>query len=249
MIHRTDKDGVVVLEMRHGKANAIDLELFEHLGQALDLLEHDPRPIVLTGQGQMFSAGVDLFRVLEGGEEYLQDFLPALSNGLKRLFTWPAPVVAAINGHAIAGGCILAAACDLRLMNGEAGKIGVTELLVGAPFPVVALEVLRYALPTHHLETMVKGGQLLAAAEAKRIGLVDEVIDGAELLDRAHLEAQRLGAITPRCFALTKRHLRAPAIEKMERLAGLDTEVHYIWTDDTTLEGIRKFLERTVGRK
>lgn len=249
MIHRTDRDGVVVLEMHHGKANTIDLELFEHLGQALDKLDHDPRPIVLTGQSKMFSAGVDLFRVLEGGEEYLERFLPALSKGLRRLFSWPAPVVAAINGHAIAGGCILAAACDLRLMCSDSGKIGVTELSVGVPFPVVAMEVLRYALPTHHLETLVKSGRTLPAAEAQQIGLIDEAVDGATLLDRACLEAKRLGAITPRSFALTKRHLRAPAIEKMERLADLDREVFYIWTDEATLAGIRAFLDRTVGGK
>lgn len=249
MIQQRDEEELVVLEIQHGKANAIDLDFFDQLGQCLDTLDDDPRPIVLTGTGKMFSAGVDLFQVLDGGKDYLDRFLPALSGGLRRLFTWPSPVIAAINGHAIAGGCILAAACDRRVMNGDGGKIGVTELMVGVPFPVVALEVLRHLLPTHRVEELVKTGRLLGAEQAQQIGLVDDIAGGDELLDRASQVARQMGKIPPRSFALSKRHLRLPTIERMDRLAELDQEIEYVWSDDETLDGIRSFLEATVGKR
>ena len=148
MIHREDRDTVTVLRMEHGKANAVDTDLFTDIGAALDAIEDSSaRALVLTGTGSMFSAGVDLFRVLDGGAPYLAEFLPLLSATVRRLFTFPRPIVAAVNGHAIAGGCVLAAACDRRVMNRDKGKIGVTELMVGVPFPADALETLRFLLP------------------------------------------------------------------------------------------------------
>lgn len=249
MIERTDHDDLVILTLRHGKANTIDLELFQGLAQQLDDLDDDPRPIVLTGQGKMFSAGVDLFKVLDGGKEYLEDFLPVLSGVVMRFFTWPAPVVAAINGHALAGGCILAAACDARYMRRDVGKIGVTEMLVGVPFPVVALEVLRHLIPNPHLESLVKFGTTLDAAQAQRVGLVDEAVSEEELMDTACAAARRLGRIPHQSFALTKRHLRLPTVQRMDQLAHLDSEVTMLWEDDDVLHNIRTFIERTVGKK
>ena len=145
MIHREDRNDIAVLRMEHGKANAVDTDLFTDVGAALDAVESsNARALVLTGTGSMFSAGVDLFRVLKGGAPYLAEFLPLLSTIVRRLFTFPRPIVAAVNGHAIAGGCVMAAACDRRIMNRDKGKIGVTELLVGVPFPADALEALRF---------------------------------------------------------------------------------------------------------
>src|SRR5258708_24895480 len=105
------------------------------------------RAVVMTASGRTFSAGVDLVRLLEGGAPYVGKFLPVLSNMFAAVFSHPAPVVAAINGHAIAGGCVLACAADKRLMARDGGRIGVTELLVGVPFPPAAMEIIRCAPP------------------------------------------------------------------------------------------------------
>ena len=118
MIHREDSGDVAVLAMEHGKANAIDVDLFADLDRSLDEVEGSAaRALVLTGRGPMFSAGVNLFRVLEEGAPYLEVFLPRLSASVRRLFASPLPVVAAINGHAIAG----------TLGADEALKIGLVE--------------------------------------------------------------------------------------------------------------------------
>ena len=125
MIHREPHGPITVLRMDHGKANAMDVELLDGLSEALAEADaSDAQALVLTGTGRIFSAGVDLFRVLDGGAEYLGRFLPALSRALKDLFAFPRPVVAALNGHAIAGGCILACACDHRADGAGSGRLG-----------------------------------------------------------------------------------------------------------------------------
>ena len=250
MIHREDSDSVAVLRMEHGKANAVDTDLFAAVLRELDAVEASgARALVLTGTGSMFSAGVDLFRVLEGGTAYLQEFVPLLSATVRRLFTFQRPIVAAVNGHAIAGGCILAAACDHWIMNREQGRIGVTEMLVGVPFPADALEVLRFLLPARHLQGLVYSGRLVDAGEALEIGLVDATADPGELLEEACRTAARMGGLAAAAFAISKRQIRRPTLARMERLAAeTDAEVLEVWSRPETLAGMRAFLEQTVGR-
>lgn len=240
-----------MLRIEHGKANAIDLALFEELSRHLEDLESGPAPgaIVLTGTGTMFSAGVDLFQVIEGGGEYLARFLPALSQTMRRLFGLEIPTVAAVNGHAIAGGCVLAAACDFRVMTEGKAKIGVTELKVGVPFPVVAFETLRFHLPTHHMQSLVYSGRLLGPAEAHAVGLVEELAAPEEVLDHGLEAANRLASIPAHAFAFTKNQLRGPTLARMEaETPTQDRRALEMWSRPETLATIRGFLEKTVGK-
>jgi enoyl-CoA hydratase len=251
MIHREDRDAVTILRVEHGKANAVDVELFDALRQHLDQLEWSgQRAIVLTGTGGSFSAGVDLFRVLDGGADYLRRFLPVLTATVRRLFSYPRPVVAAVNGHAIAGGCVLACACDARVATSGPAKLGLTELLVGVPFPVAALEVVRFLVPDHVVQRMVYTGRLMAPAEALALGLVDELAEPERVLEAALERAAQLARIPGPAFSLTKKQLRASHLDQMAQ-AGInfDDEVTRIWCHEGTLATIRAFLEATVGKK
>lgn len=251
MIHRQDRKSVTVLRMEHGKANAVDSELFDQLARRLDELEQSSaRALVLTGTGTIFSAGVDLFQILEGGEAYLRDFLPRLSQIIVRLLTLPRPVVAAVNGHAIAGGCVLACACDRRVMAEGGGKLGLTELRVGVPFPAAALETVRDLVPAYRVQDLVYLGRTLAPREALDAGLVDELAPPETLLERAWEVAEVLGEIPGEAFALTKRHLRRPLLERIERYGPeIDPEILRQWSLPGAQATIRAYLERTVGRK
>src|SRR5215470_4607203 len=131
MIERSQHEGILTLRLAHGKASLLDVELLDALLRELDGVAEDVRALILTGTGSIFSAGVDLFRLTQEGKDYVRRFLPLLSRLLCTLFTFPRPVVAAASGHAIAGGCVLVVACDIRLMAEGAGRIGVPELLVG----------------------------------------------------------------------------------------------------------------------
>jgi len=250
MIQRQDQNGVAVLRIEHGKANAIDTDLFDALNDHLDALEtSDIEAVVLTGSGSNFSAGVDLFQVIEGGADYLRSFLPALSNGVKRLFALPKPIVAAVNGHAIAGGCVLAAACDYRVMTSGKGKIGVTELLVGVPFPAAAMEVLRFHLPSPVAQELIYSGRLVSSSEAVDIGWVERLAAPDRVVEEAVAQARRWGRLSSSAFAITKHQLRHEALDRIEQYEShLDDEILGIWSEPATLDGIRAFMEATVGK-
>lgn len=245
------KDGLALLWLEHGKVNAIDTELLEALGERLDEVEESQaRALVLTASGPTFSAGVDLWRVLEGGAAYLEEFVPVLRRSLSRLFGFPKPVVAAVNGHAIAGGCVLACACDHRVMASGSGRIGVPELRVGVPFPGIALEIVRAAAPPPLFNRMVYGGETFAPEQAAELGLIEETATAEALLDRAAHAAHRLAAIPAETFAITKRQQRGPILERADRHAReTDELVRRIWSSEEVMEAIRAHMERTVGKR
>ena len=242
MIERTDSDGIVTLRLNHGKASAMDIELLEALQRELTAAA-DARAIVLTGSGSIFCAGVDLFRLVDGGPDYVKQFFPLLSGAVRQLFAMPMPVVAAANGHAIAGGAILFYACDLRLMSG--GRIGMPELLVGVPFPAAILEIVRFAVP--RVQQFALTGRTVPADEALAAGMIDEVVAPDALLARAQELASQLAAVPAQSFRLTKAQLRAPALELMAR-DGRDAEALAVWSDPAVHEHIREYLARTVRK-
>ena len=239
-----------IFRMQYGKANAFDLEFCEEIVRRLDDLSRSTvRALVITGQGQMFSAGVDLFRVLDGGPAYVSRFLPALKNAFESLLCFQKPVVAAINGHAIAGGCVLACAADHRLMALDSGRIGIPELRVGVPFPTLALEMVRMVVAPAHFRTLVYGGATLSPEEAKEMGIVDATVGPEGLLDRAVALAESLAAIPPEVFAMTKCQIRDPVMQRIRESGGeFDGAVNTIWTTPATVEAIRSYVGRTFKR-
>jgi enoyl-CoA hydratase len=211
MIEVEHRKGVAVVRLSHGKVNALDQALAEAITATMRELADSC--IVLTGAGRAFSAGVDLRRVVEGGPEYVAAFLPALDDALVAVFDAPGPVIAAVNGHAIAGGCILAAACDLRLMSG--GTMGITELLVGLPFPPAALEIVRHAVGPR-VEELAFTGRTFDPASARELGLVHEILPPEVLLDEAVRRAEALARIPPTVYRLTKQQLRAGPRQRLD---------------------------------
>jgi enoyl-CoA hydratase len=247
MIEREMHDGIVTLRLAHGKASALDVELFEAFGRELEAAA-DARALVLTGTGSIFSAGVDLFRITQGGDEYVRRFVPMLNDFVRRLFTFPKPVVAAANGHAIAGGGVMVLASDYRLMAEGKGRIGVPELLVGVPFPAPPLEVVRFAVSPDRVQSVVFTGRTFSPAEALAAGLVDEVAEPDALLSRAREVAAQLASLPPDVFRRTKERLRADALARMDGAAEYDAWALDRWCAADTHDRIRDYLARTIRK-
>jgi enoyl-CoA hydratase len=244
---RTD-DGIAVVTIAHGKANALDINLCEALVKCFEELRaSDVRAVVITGQGRMFSAGVDLVRVSSGGADYVRKFLPILNRAFDAVFFLPKPVVAAVNGHAIAGGCVLTCCADRRLTARGGGRIGVTELLVGVPFPALAFEIVRAAVPARHLAEFTLGGATYDADEALGLGWVDEITEPDALIAMA--AARRLASLSPFAFAQTKTQMRQPVVERLERSgAAVDKIAIEIWAAAETLDHVRNYVARTLKK-
>jgi enoyl-CoA hydratase len=249
MMQLTKRGRVATLTMAHGKANAMDLEFcVDFMARLEECRAPDISALVITGQGRIFSAGVDLLRVVDGGADYVRAFLPALGGVFDALFSFEKPVVAAINGHAIAGGCILACAADRRFIAHTA-TIGVPELLVGVPFPAVALEILRFAASPPHLQPLIYGGAALAAEAAVAQGLADAAVEPVALPRRAQSTGEALATIPAKAFTTMKRQLREPTLQRIRDAAPrVDPAVVDAWANPETLRSIREYVERTFKK-
>lgn len=250
MIDLKTDAGIAVVTIKHGKANALDIELCERLAKCFDeLRSSDASAVVLTGQGRMFSAGVDLVRLSAGGSDYVRTFLPALHRLYAAVFFHPKPIVAAINGHAIAGGCVLACCADRRIMARASGRIGITELLVGVPFPALAFEITRFAVAGRHLPEFAFTGATYDTDAALPRGWVDEVVDAGALMEHAMAAVKQLAALSPAAFSQTKKQLRQPVADALERSGPMtDKIVTEIWAAAETLGYIRDYVARTLKK-
>lgn len=232
------RGAVAIITLDDGKANALRPSLLTELEQALDAAqESDARAVVLAGRAGFYSAGLDL------------KLLPTLSHPEKiatfhhfsrlmiRVAGYGLPTVAAIGGHAIAGGAILALACDVRIGGDGPQKIGLTEVPLGLPLPTFAIEIARSAVPTHLLAEAVLHGRQYTMGEAHAAGLVEAVVAPEALLDAAVARAAGLAKIPEIAYAFTKDRLLGDGLRAS--LHRLDGEVNGF---------IRIFEERFAAR-
>jgi enoyl-CoA hydratase len=185
----------------------------------------------------------------DGGADYDHKFLPALHRLYDAVFFYPKPVVAAINGHAIAGGAVLAACADRRIMAREGGRIGVTELQVGVPFPALAFEIVRFGVPPRYLPEFTLGAATYATDAAVQKGWIDEVAEPGDLMTRALAVAQSYAAFSPQAFAQTKMQIRQPVTEHLAQSGKTtDRAVTDIWMAPRTLGFVRDYVAKTLRK-
>ncbi|MGD9723791.1 MAG: enoyl-CoA hydratase/isomerase family protein [Pirellulales bacterium] len=250
MIELEPRGAVTIMRMVRGKGNAINLGLLEASEEALRTIENSPaRAAVITGQGSVYGAGVDLQELLAGGAEYLRQFIPRMTSAFERLATFPKPLVAAVNGHAIAGGAINMLACDQRLLARGKARIGLTEVLVGVQFPSWALEIARFATPPQHFPTLICTGRTYLPEEALARGLVDELVEPERLIDRAVEVAEEMGAILSETFAATKMAVRRPMIEAARRGTAEQDKIIDYWCSPEVMGQVKAYMERAIKRQ
>jgi len=236
-----------VLALASDKVNALDREVLQEISTFVEFCEQDPGigALVVTGEGSVFSAGLNVNQVLGNDESYTDGVMDDLSAALVRLFRCPKPTVAAINGSAIAGGCILASACDTRLIADEA-RIGVTELRIGVSFPIVAIELLRHACGAG-AEQLIFGAEVLDAEGACQSGLAHQHFPREVLRTEAMAAAERLAALDPGAYALAKASMRRSALSAMAIDQGdgrsLELQVRQQWKEDQTRANLGNLLK------
>lgn len=204
---------VTVVRIDRPPANAISIELLDELVDALEgLAAEAPAAVVIAGRVGFFSAGVDLKAVPGYGPDEQRRMVSGINRMVLAAYGMPCPVVAAVTGHAIAGGLVLALCADLRIASLE-GRYGLTEIKVGVPYPQAAIGVVRAELPSHAARRLVLSNELIDATEALGLGLFDYVLERDAVLPRALELATAMAAFPADVYAATKRELRGQPLD------------------------------------
>ncbi|MCD2193160.1 enoyl-CoA hydratase/isomerase family protein [Actinomycetospora endophytica] len=249
-----ERDGrVAVVTMTTNKVNAQNQAFFADLHEAFDLLEseHPDAPVVLTGQGGRFSAGLDLgehFPLFTGPPEKVAEWFAGYRTTNMRLFTYPRPVIAAVNGHAFAGGLVTAAVCDRRVGVESDARFALNEVPIGIPMPAVYVRMMAYAWGERVAAQLSLFGETFDAERARHLGVVDELVPADDLRDRA---VQIAGAVPEDCleqYAFTKRAAQAAALRDIADLADpLDVELPTWFTSPNAQHAHRRYWQRLKG--
>ncbi len=244
-------DDVAVVTMTSNKVNALDDDFFSDLQAAIaDIQSAAPLPVVLTGTGSCFSAGLNLLELYEFDRTTLATFVDRLSETVLAWFSLPRPTIAAVNGHAIAGGCVIALACDLRIVvDNDDAQIGLNEVQVGIPFPGVPFEIARHALSPERLREVMLTGALYTPDEARARGLVDEIVESDGLLPRAIAVARAIAPDSLEAYATIKAHLLAPTLARVaESRARIDRDFLDVWFSEPARRQMNEVRERLLAR-
>jgi enoyl-CoA hydratase len=236
------QEEVAVVRMRAGKANALGKDLLEALLVAFDEIDH-ATSIVLTGDGSAFSAGLALPELIDHDRPAMSAHIELFERVMRRVLTEPRATVAAINGHAYAGGCVLAMMCDASMMVAGEARIGLNEVQLGIGLPALVVEPLRHRVPASSLAAIALEGRVLAPDDALKLGLVDMVVPGS-LEARAIEHARALGR-SPLAYMQIKHALLRPALEAIDRHAASEREA---WLDTWFSAHAQKLLRAAVER-
>jgi enoyl-CoA hydratase len=198
--------------MDDGKANALSNEMIDQLLAALTRAETEAKAMVLAGRPERFCAGFDL-KVMMSGPANATALLTRGSELLLRLYEAKVPLVIACTGHALAGGALVVLTGDLRIAAAGAFKIGLNEVQIGLPVPVLAMELARDRLVKPELDRATLMATIYNPEEAQLAGYVDAVVAPGEVIAAATAEAARLGAFSQQAFRATKQRLRGATIK------------------------------------
>ena len=230
--------------MDDGKANAMQERFLDEFDRALEGAR-DADAVVMTGARKIFSAGLDLPALVELSRPAIEALMVHFHETMRRTFLWPAPVVAAVNGHAIAGGCVLAMQADRRVMAEGDARIGINEVQIGLPLPVVVIETFRAQLSPAHLARAAQEGTLFSPAEALEAGIVHATAPAEFVEERALAIARNLASVGRPAFSAVKGVLRRPAAGALERSGGEDGRA---WLDVWFSEPARRRIQEIVAR-
>jgi enoyl-CoA hydratase/carnithine racemase len=242
-----DRDGVAFLSLDRPPANAFSSELISDLSAALASAA-GPRAIVLTSTSlKIFSGGWDLTRVSVLARPEMEKFLDAYCDLVRQIFTFPAPIVAALPGHAIAGGMIVAAAADERFVAEGPARLGLSEVALGVPLPACVLELFRFVLGSRGMERLTASAENVDVAGALAIGLADRAVPREGLADAAFERAASLSRGSAPAYAETKRRAREDALCRFDAARRDDPFLDY-WFSPDARQRISALVER-LSRK
>jgi enoyl-CoA hydratase len=243
---------VALLRIRRGKGNALSPALIEELLDALRELRlaEQSRALVITGEGRFFSSGLDLIELSRLDRAGMLLFLDRMQGLFASLWVWSRPVIAAVNGHAIAGGCLLALCADWRVLARGDARMGLNEIALGLPLPQAGLEIARSRFAPSAYAEVVYGGSAHPTDDALRLALADEACDPGEVVARALKRARDWSRHPSVAFHHMKAAVREPVLLRIRK----DHERHEeqwvdLWFSPPAQERLAQARERLAAKK
>ncbi|MBN1365533.1 MAG: enoyl-CoA hydratase/isomerase family protein [Syntrophaceae bacterium] len=247
-VHVDKEDGIAVVTISRGKVNALNEALVEQMANQLEKIEKDKstKSVILTGQGKFFSFGFDIPEFLGYQKESFTRFITKFSNLYNYIFLFPKPVIAALNGHTIAGSCLLATACDYKIMASGSARISLNELTFGASLLSGGVEMLKRCVGQRNAETVLYSGSMYPAEKAISLGLIDQVSSEEQLSHDAKKVANDFARRDGNAFSSMKKLLRkniAETISKGEKES--IQEFVDIWYSESTQKNLKDIQIRS----
>ncbi len=249
MILATNHEAIRELRLNRPPVNALNLELIAALRQAVEAAPHDGvRALVLSGAPGRFSAGLDVPVLLGLDRTAIAALWREFYALLKALARSPIPIVAAITGHAPAGGTVLPLFCDWRVGAQGDFKLGLSEVQVGIVLPPIILSALRRQVGPRQAERLAVTGMLISPQQALDVGVVDELVPAERVVSRALEWCEALLALPAEAMAVTRRNARADLVGLFENLEPELEAVIEAWWRPQTQHALHALVER-LGKK
>ncbi|MBC8461528.1 MAG: enoyl-CoA hydratase/isomerase family protein [Deltaproteobacteria bacterium] len=240
---RVSKDqGIATVILSRGKVNALNESMIEEISNVFKDLENDQevKSIILTGDGKFFSFGFDIPELSDYSKDAFLAFVGKFTDLYTLMFMFQKPIVAALNGHTIAGGCVLATACDYRIMVSGKAKISLNEIGFGSSVFAGSVEMLKFLTGSRNAESVLYSGAMYSAEEASQLGLVDQISSQEGLTENANKVAGDFARKDSEAFRSIKAHLRRPVAEEiMKREKEGNREFTDIWYSENTRKRLK----------
>ncbi|MBN1452908.1 MAG: enoyl-CoA hydratase/isomerase family protein [Anaerolineales bacterium] len=241
-------ENIAIIKLERGVTNSLDMQLVQEFGSLLQSTGENPnvRGLVLTSANdKFFSIGFDIPHLFDLPKEEFITFYQAFNRFCLALFTFPKPTVAAITGHAIAGGCILALCCDYRYIAAGRKLMGLNEIKLGVPIPYPADCILRQLVGLRHTRGITDEGKFYQPEESLQIGMVDQVLPLEQVLPVAIDKAVTLGGLPAEAFALIK-HNRVDGVVAQIQARLEEKEQLFVsrWYSNDARERLRAAMEK-----
>ena len=242
-----DRGGIAVLTLDRPPANAFAPELVLRLRAALRENAGARALVLASAQPGFFSAGWDLPRIAAMARAEMKEYLESFCDLVAEIFACPAPVVAALPGHAIAGGLIVACAADERYAAEGAARFGLSEVALGVPLPACCLELFAYVLGPRGMERLTASAQNLPGDRALAIGLLDRIVPASDLLDASLERAVELSRGSPAAYAEVKRRARAETVSRFDAARKDDPFLDF-WFSPEARKRVAALVEKLTGK-
>lgn len=215
----TKDEGIARVALSRGKVNAINEKVVDELSDCFKQLADDPtvKAIIFTGEGKFFTFGFDIPEFLAYPKDDFIRYLTKFTDLYTYLFLYPKPVIAALNGHTVAGGCMLAISCDYRIMVPEKARIALNEINFASSLFAGSVEIMKLLIGQRKAETAVYSGAMYSPEEALELGLIDRIVSPDELEKEARKIAEEYASKDGAAFKSIKHLLRKTLADDFAR--------------------------------